>query len=274
MGPRISVFCIAPAGLAAAALNQAGAGAPAREQLVTLKTRPGVTQKFILITPQKPVAAVTLFAGGKGNLDLSGASDRPVLGWGKNNFLVRTRDDLAAHGFAVAVVDAPSDRKERVGMRGGFRNSAKHVTDIDAVTAYLKKTVRVPVWLIGTSRGTESAAYVAIHAKEKIAGVVLTSSMTEDNSDGRPVTGLPLDRIRVPALVVAHEDDECRVTPPGGAEWIAENLVNASTVEVKIFSGGDSPRSRACGALSAHGFLGIEGKVVAAIAGFIKSHSK
>ena len=78
----------------------------------------------------------------------------------------------------------------------------------------------------------------------------------------------------MPALVVAHEDDECRVTPPGGAEWIAENLVNASTVEVKIFSGGDSPRFRACGALSAHGFLGIEGKVVAAIAGFIKSHSK
>ena len=268
----VSLLCVALAGLAAAAANPARAGT--REQLVTLETRAGVTQKFILITPQKPVAAVILFAGGKGNLDLSGASDRPVLGWGKNNFLVRTRDDFAAHGFAVAVVDAPSDRKERVGMRGGFRNSAKHVTDIDAVTAYLKKTVRVPVWLIGTSRGTESAAYVAIHAKEKIAGVVLTSSMTEDNSDGRPVTGLPLDRIRVPALVVAHEDDECRVTPPGGAEWIAENLVNASTVEVKIFSGGDSPRFRACGALSAHGFLGIEGKVVAAIAGFIKSHSK
>ncbi len=53
----ISVICIALAGLAAA-LNQAGAGAPAREQLMTLKTRPGVTQKFILITPQRPVAAV------------------------------------------------------------------------------------------------------------------------------------------------------------------------------------------------------------------------
>ena len=98
--------------------------------------------------------------------------------------------------------------------------------------------------------------------------------LAEDNSAGRPVTGLALDRIRVPALVVAHEDDECRVTPPGGAEWIAESLVNASTVEVKMFSGGDSPRSRACGALSAHGFLGIEQDVVAAIAAFIKSASR
>ena len=53
----ISISCIARSGLATAAANQAGAGAPAREHLVTLKTRPGVTQKFILITPQKPVAA-------------------------------------------------------------------------------------------------------------------------------------------------------------------------------------------------------------------------
>ena len=268
----VSVLCVALAGLAAAAANPARAAA--REQLVTLETRAGVTQKFILITPQKPVAAVILFAGGKGNLDLSGAADQPVLGGGKNNFLVRTRDDFADHGFAVAVVDAPSDRKERVGMRGGFRNSAKHVTDIDAVTAHLKKTVGVPVWLIGTSRGTESAAYVAIHAKENVAGLVLTSSMSEDNSDGRPVTDLALDRIRVPTLVVAHEDDECWATPPDGAERIANGLVNAPKVAVKMFSGGDEPRSKPCQARSAHGFLGIEQDVVAAIAAFIKSASR
>ena len=268
----VSLLCVALAGLAAAAANPARAGA--QERLVTLETRAGVTQKFILITPQKPVAAVILFAGGKGNLDLSGAADRPVLGWGKNNFLVRTRADFAAHGFAVAVVDAPSDRKERVGMRGGFRNSAKHVTDIDAVIAYLTTSAGVPVWLIGTSRGTESAAYVAIHAKEKVAGLVLTSSMTEDNSDGRPVTDLPLDRIRVPALVVAHEDDECWATPPDGAERIAEGLVNAPKVAVKMFSGGDPPLSKPCQARSAHGFLGIERDVVAAIAAFIKSASR
>ncbi len=98
--------------------------------------------------------------------------------------------------------------------------------------------------------------------------------IAEDNSDGRPVTDLPLDRIRVPTLVVAHEDDECWATPPGGAEWIAESLVNASRVEMKMFSGGDEPRSKPCNALSAHGFLGIEQDVVAAIAGFITSASK
>ncbi len=266
----VSLLCVALAGLAAAAASPARA----QEQLVTLETRAGVTQKFILITPQKPVAAVILFAGGKGNLDLSGAAGQTAIGWGKNNFLVRTRADFAAHGFAVSVVDGPSDRKGRRGMRGGFRNSAEHVTDIDAVTAHLKKTVRVPVWLIGTSRGTESAAYVAIHAKENVAGLVLTSSMSEDNSDGRPVTDLALDRIRVPALVVAHEDDECWATPPDGAERIANGLVNAPKVAVKMFSGGDEPRSKPCKPLAAHGFLGIEQDVVAAIAAFITSASR
>ncbi len=223
-----ALLCVALAGLAAAAANPARAGA--QEQLVTLETRAGVTQKFILITPRSPVAAVILFAGGKGNLDLSSASGQPVLGWGKNNFLVRTRHDFAAHGFAVAVVDAPSDRKGSGGMRGGFRNSAEHVTDIDAVVAHLRKTAGVPVWLIGTSRGTESAAYGTIYAKEKIAGVVLTSSVTENNRSGRSVADLALERIRVPALIVAHEDDACRVTPPEGAEKIAKGLVNAPKV--------------------------------------------
>ena len=55
-----AVFCIALTGLATAAANQAGAGT--REQVVTLETRAGVTQKFIPITPQKPVAAAVTSA--------------------------------------------------------------------------------------------------------------------------------------------------------------------------------------------------------------------
>ena len=39
--------------------------------LVTLDTRPSVTQKFILIKPDQPVASVILFAGGNGVLNLT-----------------------------------------------------------------------------------------------------------------------------------------------------------------------------------------------------------
>ncbi len=241
----------------------------AQEELVTLEPRPGVSQKFLLTKPDNPVASAILFAGGHGALNVSHHSGQTQFGWGMKNFLVRTRKDFAKHGLVIATVDAPSDRKH--GMYYGFRNSAQHVTDIETVIAYLKKSAGVPVWLIGTSRGTESAAYVAIHSKEEIGGLVLTSSMTEWNKKGQTVTSMALDQIKVPTLVVAHKDDECRFTPAAGAEKIAERLVNSPKVEVKYFRGGYMPESKPCKALSAHGFFGIESRVVAAIADFIKS---
>ena len=242
------------------------------EELVELQTRPGVTQKFILIKPNNPMLSVILFAGGQGNLELSSDyAGKPVIGWGKGNFLVRSRDLFASHGFMVAVVDAPSDHKEEDGMLYGFRSSQEHVTDIEHVIGYLKKQANIPVWLIGTSRGTESAAHIAIHTEKKINGLVLTSSMAEENDKGTTVTNMAIDRITIPTLVVANEDDDCWLTPPSGAKEIARLLVNSPKVEVIYFSGGDESISKnPCRALTHHGYLGIEEQVVSAIAKWIK----
>ena len=76
--------------------------------LVRIKTPRGATISFILIKPDKPVATVILFAGGHGALGLTGAS---TMRWGAGNFLVRTREDFAAQGLMVAVIDAPSDQR-------------------------------------------------------------------------------------------------------------------------------------------------------------------
>jgi len=66
-------------------------------ELVKLETRPGVTQKFVLIKPENPVASVILFSGGTGKLVLRSVFGKPTI---KNdtNFLVRTRKDFAKHG--------------------------------------------------------------------------------------------------------------------------------------------------------------------------------
>ena len=247
-------------------------GPVVQEEIVTLETRPQVFQNFLLAKPDNPVASLILFPGGAGVLNASVHADQLHSRPGKNNFLVRTRKNFAEHGFVVAIVDAPPDRKD--GMLYGFRNSAEHVKDIEAIIAYLKKSLGLPVWLIGTSRGTESATYVAIHSRKKIEGLVLTSSMTVKNEKGETVTGMALDQIRMPTLVVAHYSDACHWTPPDGAKKIAKRLVNSPKVEVKYFSGGYSSSSRPCGALTAHGYLGIEGKVVTAIADFVKTSLK
>jgi dienelactone hydrolase len=240
-------------------------------ELISLNTRPGVSQTFIYIKSDKPSASIILFAGGHGNLKLSTSSGMPSIGLGKNNFLVRTRNKFANNDFAVAVVDAPSDKKGKEGMKEGFRNSKEHVIDIDKVIAYLREENNIPVWLIGTSRGTESATRVAISSAEKPDGLILTSSMTRPNKGGKSVTEMELYKIKIPTLIVAHLNDKCKQTPPDGAEAIKNSLLDAKRIEVKYFSGGEIPKSDPCKALSEHGFFGIEDDVINAIAKFIKN---
>ena len=243
------------------------------EKLVTLDTREGVQQKFLLAELNKASASLILFAGGKGALDLySGVFGGAGMNWGRKNFLVRTRDDFLERGFNVAIVDAPSDYQGEKGMLYGFRNSVEHVQDIDAVITYLKDNFTKPVWLIGTSRGTESAANIALNTSVGIDGVIFTSSMTEENGGGISLPEMPLENIKVPALVTHHRDDGCRKTVPEGAQTIHSMLTGASVAEIKFYEGGYE-ESKPCKALSHHGYLGIEQKVLDDIADFIKRNS-
>lgn len=241
-------------------------------KLESLKTPRGITQKFILIVPEKPVAAVILFAGGGGALGLKNATE---MNWGRNNFLVRSREKFADHDLIVAVVDAPSDHRKRMNIK--FRMSKAHGSDIEAVAAHLKKLWKVPVWLVGTSRGTFSAANGSIRA-ENIDGLVLTATITKASPnwsvasrypDG--VASLALGEISTPTLIMSHQDDECFVTPPSGASKLKRKLQNASKLEAVMLEGGFEPESEPCKGLSQHGFYGIEDRAVDTISGFIKT---
>jgi dienelactone hydrolase len=252
------------------------ASAHAQEtSLVSLKTPRGATQKFILIKPAKPAASVILFAGGAGNLRLKNAQS---MAWGSGNFLVRTRGKFAAHNLMVAVADAPSDRQS--GMNAEFRTGGGHAGDISAMAAYLKKQADVPVWLVGTSMGTFSAAGGAIAAKD-IDGVVLTSSITRSSPEWRIARSFPdgvasmrLHQVKMPALIVSHAKDACEHTPAADASKLRSRLANAKPVEVVVLDGGDPPKSEPCQAYSQHGFLGIESKAVDTIAKFILANTK
>ena len=69
-----------------------------------------------------------------------------------------------------------------------------------------------------------------------------------------------------PVLMAHHADDECRVTKVHRRGGLIPLPVEESRAEHFItVSGGDTPRSRACGPLSAHGFLGVERETVAAV---------
>jgi len=65
--------------------------------------------------------------------------------------------------------------------------------------------------------------------------------------------------------VVHHQGDDCVVTPASGVSSIARRLKISSKLKIKLFTGGTPSDKRACGPISAHGFLGIEEKVVGTI---------
>jgi dienelactone hydrolase len=237
----------------------------AEANLVTLDTRSGVTQQIIVEQSSNAQANLILFAGGKGKLKLNSNKYKT-----NKNFLVRSRHLFTDNNFTVILVDAPSDKQGKLGMLKGFRNSQKHVQDIEAVIDYVRSLNDKPIWLIGTSRGTESAAYAAVHLNNKIDGLVLTSSISKTNNKGTSVINLPLDKITVPVLAIHHTQDACKTTRPGVVKDIKRKAYNSSRVEVKLFTGGDKPISNnPCQARTYHGYLGIENKVVRFITSFI-----
>lgn len=247
----------------------------ATSTLVTIQTPRGARQAFILIKPVKPIAAVILFAGGHGGLDLQSAS---TMQWGAQNFLVRTRDQFAAQNLIVAVIDAPSDHQQ--GMDAVFRMGSEHAGDIGAVAAYLKGQANVPVWLIGTSMGTFSAAGGAIGAKN-VDGLVLTSTITRSKPDWKiagshphGVASMALGRVKVPAFIMSHRKDGCAITPAADAPKLAGRLTSAKPLETALLDGGLPPKSEPCAARSEHGFFGIENEAVNKVVSFVKANSK
>ena len=237
----------------------------AAEKVVDIPSRPGVTQRFLLIEPPEAKAAVVLFAGGHGGLqmDKSGALQR-----GKGNFLVRSAPLFASHGLTVAIVDAPSDRQLPPHL-SGFRQTAEHAADIKAVISWMRENTKLPVWLIGTSRGTQSAAAVAtrLAGSDGPNGLVLTASVVNDPRS-RAVTEMGVDKLTIPVLVVHHEEDACRVTLFRDVPRLMEKLTAAARKELVTFRGGEN-RGDPCEAMAYHGFNGLEKDVVARIAAWV-----
>jgi hypothetical protein len=242
----------------------------ASEEVRTVPTRKGVTQGFLLVRPPKPpTASLILFAGGDGRLALSPPNTINQL---KFNFLVKMRERFAnVGGFLVAVVDTPSDR----GDYWNFRTSKEHAEDMKQVIAALREMAPVPVWLVGTSMGSVSAAGVAGRLAEGPGGpdgLVLTSSVVlVSRSTGETVKSAKLGEIRVPTLIVRHKDDQCKYSSPSEATAIYKALAQANPKEILTFEGGNPPKSDACEAQAQHGYFGIEREVVDAIIEWIRS---
>jgi len=263
------VACVVLCSLAAPARAQKVPG----QSVIDLPTRPGVTVRYLALAPAQPKAAVLLFTGGAG---VANIPDDPGAGYARRgNFLVRSREYFRAQGLFVGVIDVPSDHREGY---GAFRATADHAEDIAAVIADMRRRAPgVPVWVIGTSKGTISAADAAVRLPrgKGADGLVLTSTITRpagrNSGPGgqQTVFDFDLDSVTIPTLIVGHRADACFVTPFADAEQLRGKFAKAPRTGLLAFSGGSPPESADCEALAAHGYFGIEREVVDAIADWI-----
>jgi hypothetical protein len=229
------------------------------EDIVILPTRSGVTQSYLLSAPEKGKARAVaiLFSGGDGKVNLEFESARRKFESG--NFLARARPLFAGNGIVAAVVDVPSDQSQ--GMEDAFRLGAAHAEDIGRVIADLKKRFpSLPVFLIGTSRGTVSAASVGSRAGKAVDGVVLTSTLFLSPKRQPILEGFDFSSIPSPVLFVHHVEDGCTSTPYSMAKRRADRYPLISV------SGGLPATGGRCEGMSPHGYYGKEAETVNAIA--------
>lgn len=242
-----------------------GTAVHAEGALLEVPTRENVaTTLFWEATPDAK-ATVLLFPGGGGGFG-------KVAGGKANggNFLVRSAPYFLANGFNVAIFGRPSD------MVLGWteRTGSAHMADAAMVLKFVREKSSLPVWIIGTSRGTISAAAMAINVQDPaIAGLVLTSSIVRAATPGA-VPGQDLKAIKVPVLVYHHAKDACKHCQASEVRAIMEGLSNAPIKKLMVVDGGANPTGDVCEARHWHGFIGMEQEAVAQIADWIKAPTK
>ncbi len=191
-------------------------------------TRPGVVVPAIIVAPDQPKVVAVLFSGGDGTIGIKpdGTIRAP------RNFLISSRVQIAERGIVAVAIDAPSDQTAGGGrMEDYFRETSEHADDIRLVIAALRKTYGLPVWLLGTSRGSTSVANAGIRLQRGgLDGLVLMSAIFVKHKRGGSLLRMSLSSIKVPTLVVHHVDDGCGVTPLEGARDIHGELTGAPVI--------------------------------------------
>ena len=222
----------------------------------------GAAQPFWMIERDNAVASLILFAGGNGVLEI----DQDGIGK-TGNFLVRSRQLFAKQGFNVAVIDKPNDKDELF----DFRGTVEHAQDIKAVIRFLRTKYSKPVWLVGTSRGTISAANAAARLTAPLGpdGIVLTSSVVV-SSKHQSLSDIAVDKITIPTLFVHNRDDGCRVSRFNDLDAVMAKFVKVRDKALQAHTGGKTKQNNPCKAKTPHGYLGLEETVVKQIADWVK----
>ena len=242
------------------------------ETLVSVPVRDGVTQDGVLslrkgVTP--PTILAVLLPGSPSVVRAVVKDGVMVESKLTGNFLIRSRRHLADDAIATLVVDCLSDSGDT--CSSAYQASAdrqKHVHLLIDKARSLQPTLQ-KVWLIGTSMGTISSAFMAKYGGQIYAGALHTASITEPlaRNSYRELHQFDYGKIAIPQAFVHHREDPCSTTTYSGAQAIASRY----KLPLVTVTGGSGFTGNACQAQTQHGFKGYEAEVMRFMADQMKS---
>lgn len=213
----------------------------AADELAVAVSADGSSLPYLLTTGgTRPTYAVILMPGGPGILEPRMMNGKLAFRGG-GNFLIRSRALFASGPLVVASTDATTSPDRILAIAGDLQ----------------KRFGPLKVYVVGTSRSTESTMALSAPLDGKVAGFVHTSSMNAIGSfDAR--------KLKSRHLIVLHRMDACRVTRPAAGET-SHHSYGTELIEME---GGKSTGDD-CEAYAYHGYNGIEAQTVDRIKGWI-----
>ena len=242
------------------------------EEVVTLDTRPGVTQSFLLLEPiEEPKGVILMFPGHEGVVKFNKINDDLTVEIERGGFTASedTRQVYQENGMVVVLMAPPSDMQR--GMDTAFRSGEEHVADISIVIDYLNKRYQKAPYMHGHCRSSFSPASIATKLNnENISGLILSSPRSQGRHGA--ITDYAKDVINIPVLLVQHTEDTCKGTPYSNLNKVRRFYGSSSQkVDVIIVSGGDTastgPGSCQNGA---HSFRGLQAETASAIVNWVQ----
>ena len=179
------------------------------------------------------------------------------------NFLIRARRFVVDDSVASLVVDCQSESGDY--CPSSYQASKQRQEDVDRLIAEVRS--RAPsiaeVWLLGTSMGTISSAFMPVHNPTGYAGSIHTAMISDPYAKNsyRELGGFDYKKSAVPQFFVHHSADPCSLTTYPSAKAIADKF----GFPIVTVTGGTGFQGPACEALTEHGFRGKEKEVMNAI---------
>jgi alpha/beta superfamily hydrolase len=216
---------------------------------VKISIREKVTVKLEVYEPKdkEPRGVAIMFPGGGGQIAGS-------------NFVVRKTPQFVEQGYAVAIMDVPSDMWN---LPVEFRWTAKHQEDIKKVVGYIKdRYPQKPVFMIAFSNGNYSTMnFPVFYPEGSISGTIFLSAGWGCIEQWR------FAKMPYPVLLVQHENDTCNCFNFRFAKEYYEKLDAVGRKDLLAVQGGSLTmrQGNQCGPYHYHAFEGLEDKVTKAV---------